>query len=430
MDVIRIDPRERVDPRERAGIRIAARHSKRMLLKDGVWRVPAQTKRNDPYEVSLDPPHCNCPDHLINRKKCKHIWAIELLQKGDPRIAAETHVQPVRPRQAAIPRDWAVYNAAKTNKVLEFEPLLYDLCRLISPALVERLKRQRGRPPVAIEDLVFSAVYKIFLRMPGRDLKSILIKLQKDDYIDMVMHWNTISSYLNNENLTPILKDLIIKSSLPLASVHGHPIAIDSTSFAGSRFTRWNEIKYRGQHEPRLVKLHVACDPWTHVITAALIFGRDADDASQLAELLDITARDRAIREVLADKAYSTVENLEKIVSIGATPFIPFRERRPPKSGRPRRQNPSQIWRMALLSYNFDRDRFLKRYHQRSNAETVFMMLKTNTGDNVRSKNYTAMANEVYLKIICHNIWCTIVSMYELGIVADFFGHQQIAAAE
>ncbi len=58
------------------------------------------------------------------------------------------------------------------------------------------------------------------------------------------------------------------------------------------------------------------------------------------------------------------------------------------------------------------------------------MMLKTNTGDNVRSKNYTAMANEVYLKIICHNIWCTIVSMYELGIVADFFGHQQIAAAE
>jgi hypothetical protein len=57
------------------------------------------------------------------------------------------------------------------------------------------------------------------------------------------------------------------------------------------------------------------------------------------------------------------------------------------------------------------------------------MMLKTNTGDNVRSKNAIAMANEVYCKVICHNIWCTINSLYELGIEADFFS-QQLTAAE
>jgi hypothetical protein len=58
--------------------------------------------------------------------------------------------------------------------------------------------------------------------------------------------------------------------------------------------------------------------PRTHVITAALALDRDTDDGTQLPELLDITARSRAIQEVLADKVYSDVENQEKIASIGA----------------------------------------------------------------------------------------------------------------
>jgi hypothetical protein len=70
-----------------------------------------------------------------------------------------------------------------------------------------------------------------------------------------------ISSYLDNEALTPILKDLIIKSSLPLASLDGYSIAVDSTWFAGSRFMRRNESDFRGQSEPRLVKLHLRVIP-------------------------------------------------------------------------------------------------------------------------------------------------------------------------
>jgi SWIM zinc finger len=187
-----------IGPRERAGIRIAARHHKRMVPdKNGIIPVPSQSnRRGDPYEVTLNPPHCNCPDHLVNRNKCKHIWAAELLERADPRIAAETQVQPVRPPQVAYPRDWRGYNEAKENKILEFDPCLYDLCRLISPELTQKLKRQRGRPPVPIEALVFAAVYKIFLRMPGRDLTSILIKLRQEGYLDAVMHWNTISRTL------------------------------------------------------------------------------------------------------------------------------------------------------------------------------------------------------------------------------------------
>jgi hypothetical protein len=193
-----------------------------------------------------------------------------------------------------------------------------------------------------------------------------------------------------------------------------------------------------GKPEPRQVKLHFTCCPRTHVITAALVLDRDSDDGNQLPELLDISARNRAIHEVLADKGYSEVNNLEKIASIGARPFIPFIEQKPPKDGKPSKPNPSQIWRAALLSYNLYRKYFLKVYHQRSNTEIVISMLIANTLSYVegkhtpptlRSKNITSMKNEVYCMVICHNIWCTINSIYEHGNEVNLSG-QYLAAAE
>ena len=140
---------------------------------------------------------------------------------------------------------------------------------------------------------------------------------------------------------------------------------------------------------------------------------------------------------MLADKGYSEVKNLEKIASIGALSFIPFVERKPPRDGKPSKPNPSAIWRAALLFYNSYRDYFLKVYHQRSNAETVVSMLVANTlgyvegkhtPPTLRSRNITAMKNEVYCMCICHNIWCTINSLYEHGNEVNLSSQQLVAA--
>jgi hypothetical protein len=71
-----------------------------------------------------------------------------------------------------------------------------------------------------------------------------------------------------------------------------------------------------------------------------------------------------------------------------------------------------------------NRDEFLARYHAQSNVETAIMMVKTKFGDGVRSKLPTAMANEVYAKVVAHNIYCLIMSMYELGIAAEFLASE------
>jgi hypothetical protein len=48
------------------------------------------------------------------------------------------------------------------------------------------------------------------------------------------------------------------------------------------------------------------------------------------------------------------------------------------------------------------------------------MMWKASFGDSLRSRTEIAMKNELYYKLICHNLSCLIKSMYELGLGAEF----------
>jgi len=54
-------------------------------------------------------------------------------------------------------------------------------------------------------------------------------------------------------------------------------------------------------------------------------------------------------------------------------------------------------------------------------------MIKSKFLDHVFSKSEIAMRNEVYCKILCHNICCLIQSIYELGIEPDFLPEREDA---
>ena len=116
--------------------------------------------------------------------------------------------------------------------------------------------------------------------------------------------------------------------------------------------------------------------------------------------------------EVSADKAYLSDANLRHIEEHGAYPYIPFKSNATPGKG--------GVWEKMYHLYHLHREEFDLRYHQRSNVETTFHMIKAKFGDSVRSKTERAMRNEVRAKILCHNICCLIQSMYELGIDPSF----------
>ena len=133
------------------------------------------------------------------------------------------------------------------------------------------------------------------------------------------------------------------------------------------------------------------------------------------------------MKEVSADKGYSSQKNLQIIACLGAIPFIPFKKNV--------RSNPNDalvIWRVMYRFFKDHKKEFLEHYHKRSNAESVFSMMKRKFGDNVRAKDTVAQVNEVLCrsqvnevlcKILCHNICVLIQEMFELGIQIEFSEH-------
>lgn len=131
------------------------------------------------------------------------------------------------------PQNWKAYNAAQTNEKTEFMNLLRDVCS----GLVEVTERKKGRPRIPIQDAMFAVCYKIYSTLSCRRFMTDLRSAVAKGYIRRAMHFNSIFNYLEDPALTPILKQIIIHTSLPLKAIETN-FAVDSSGFTTSKFMR------------------------------------------------------------------------------------------------------------------------------------------------------------------------------------------------
>jgi transposase len=301
---------------------------------------------------------------------------------------------------------------AATRAKRRLQVLLHDLCKGVPEP--ERPAGMTGRKPAPWSDRVFAVTFKVYSTFSNRRLNCDLQDAAAKGYIGHTMHPNKIATYLENPELTSILQSLITESSLPLRAVET-VFAPDSTGFSTSRFVRWFDEKYGVNRSGKdWVKAHAICGVKTNVVTAVTIEGRDANDCPQFKPLVQKTAENFTVKEVPADKAYLSQENLELVQDLGGTAFVPF------KSNSTSRE-PGSLWEKMFGYYQFRRQEFLTHYHQRSNAESTFSMVKAKFRDHVRSRHDVAMKNEVLCKFLCHNICVLIQSQCELGIEPVFW---------
>ena len=83
----------------------------------------------------------------------------------------------------------------------------------------------------------------VFLTKSARRVMPRLNLAYERGFLERPIIFNTISAYLEKPQLSLILNDLLIKSSLPLVPVET-VFAIDSTGVVGNRFVRWTDVKY------------------------------------------------------------------------------------------------------------------------------------------------------------------------------------------
>jgi len=403
-----------MDARESRGLEIAARFNIRKQ-KNGTWSVPSATGNGIKYTVSIHgkTQSCSCPDHQEAGHKCKHIYAAEIVYQrqfefNEDGSVTETQMAIVRTVRPSYPQNWQAYNAAQTTEKNHFQVLLNELCQQIP----EPLHTGPGRPPIPLGDAVFAACFKVFTTVSGRRFMCDLADAQAKGYIGRVPHFNAVFKVLESPETSPVLNWLVETTASPLRALETN-FAVDSSGFSSSRFDRWYDHKFGELKIKRAwVKAHIMCGVKTNVITAVEIHDKDTNDGTMYQPLLQSTASRFNVNDVCADLAYSSESNLQATLDCGSSPMIPFKRNASPARG--------GLWGKLFHYFQYNRDEFMARYHQRSNVESTFSMVKAKFGDSVRSKTDTAMKNEVLAKFVCHNLCCVVQSIHEFNVNPNF----------
>jgi hypothetical protein len=256
------------------------------ITGDGLqFSVPSQTL-NGRYTVTREPnvpPTCTCPDFELRQQPCKHVMAVEIVLRRE--TFPDGTVVETRAARITYRQDWPAYNAAQTTEKEHFCRLLHDLCATVSePA------QTRGRPRLPISDRLFAAAFKVYSTMSGRRFMTDMRDACGRGLVAKPIHYNNIFKVIEDEDVTPILHDLITSSALPLKEVEEH-FAVDSTGFGTSQFFRYYSMKYEHEQIGRhWIKVHAMVGTKTNVVTAVRVSDRTENDSPHFLPLVQRTS--------------------------------------------------------------------------------------------------------------------------------------------
>jgi transposase len=376
------------------------------------WLVPSATDASGGYVVDAEQNSCSCPDHEDRGVKCKHIWAILILRSE---VSLPDGATVIIEKRVTYRQDWPRYNAAQCEEKDRVQLLLRGLCDGIAQP-----EQTGGRPRLPLGDVVYGAAMKVFGGMSGRRSTSDIRACEEKGLLSRAPSYNSMHRYLEREDLAPLLKTLVHESAAPLRAVET-AFATDATGFATNTYARWFDEKY-GQEKKcqRWIKLHAQVGTATHVIASVEATESTVGDAVMLTPLLKSSVeRGFNVKELSADKAYLSNDNLVAIEAAHAVPYIPFKSN---SKGTGR----TDAWRRLWHTFEARNEEFLVHYHKRSNVESAFSMVKRKFGASVRAKVLPAQINEVLLKCLCHNLSVLVHAIHELRIEPSFWARMEV----
>lgn len=270
-----------------------------------------------------------------------------------------------------------------------------------------------GRPRLSIHETLFCAIQKVYSQLSSRRAFSLFQNATEKGQITHAPHFNAPSKLFNNEEMTPILYNLVTLSALPVAGIETD-FSVDSTGFRTTTFSAYNGAKYGQTKEHHWLKAHMCAGVKTNVVAAISITHDAANDSPQFGPLIRKTATSFVIDEVTADLAYSSRANLQVEENVGGKAYIPFKKNATARAGG------STVWKKMYHYFQLNREEFMEHYHKRSNIEAINAAIKRKFGETLKSKNPTAQVNELLAKIVAYSLTVVIHEMYENGINPDF----------
>jgi hypothetical protein len=236
-----------MNAREERGLVIAAL-CKLNQPPDG-WLVPSQSGERI-YRVNVQSQTCTCPDHQEGGFKCKHLFAVEFTLKRE--LNTDGTVTDTRTltftEKVTYKQDWPAYNHAQSIEKDRLQELLHDLCRGLEEPQV---RGGRGRKPHSVKDSIFASVFKVYSTVSRRRFSSDLREAHECCYLSTPIPGLKVPQFFENPAFTPILKGLIVQSSLSLRSVERVCLWIKAFTPPGPPSTRPTPGRRSGPVVPR-----------------------------------------------------------------------------------------------------------------------------------------------------------------------------------
>jgi hypothetical protein len=329
----------------------------KIVFEAGAWLVPSQSGRGT-YRVvlALAGDSCTCDDFDSRQQPCKHIHASRIIRERDhggqnPPFKIKEDEDP--PKRPIYRQDWPAYNLAQATEKRRVQVLLHELTRDLPRR--ERPQNRPGPKPHLVKDCVFAMAFKVYCGLSSRRFSTDLLTAHEKGYISKPIPGAKVTAFFEDPYFTPLLKDLIAVSALPLRAVETR-FAIDSSGFGSSRYEKWYDQQYGVTRNKCVwVKTHIACGVKTNIVTAVRILDKDAADCPQFVPLLRQTRNGFEIGEVSADKAYASLENFEEIAACGGKGFIAFKVNTTGEVG--------GMFEKAFHFFRLNREEYLSHYH-------------------------------------------------------------------
>ena len=91
---------------------------------------------------------------------------------------------------------------------------------------------------LSMRDMTFASALKVYSTFSLRRFMTYLREAKEDGHIGKAPSFASVGHFMQRKDVTPVLMELVEKSSLPLRSVETQ-FAMDSSGFSTSRFGRW-----------------------------------------------------------------------------------------------------------------------------------------------------------------------------------------------
>ena len=233
------DPDDGDEGRRQLGLAIAHLHQHNIMPDRYGYKVPSQSGHGA-YVVNVEPGllYCDCADFQERQRPCKHVYAVQALIRRDERLSnpPEPPAPPVAVRMSS--RQWRQYNTAQVNEGDLFARLLRDLCDT-----VEQPPQTIGRPRMLLADMLYGMGLKVYSTLSTRRAMSVMGAAVAAGRMDREPSYSVTIKYFERPDVTPILRELIQRSALPLRDLEVD-FAQDSSGFASTAYNRWFDHKW------------------------------------------------------------------------------------------------------------------------------------------------------------------------------------------